>query len=175
MNTENLELQETEQLVEDAMVETATEVDKTQEQQRLTPELIKTADMAIRVLIAATDTAFKQNVFKEMNDVACIDKSVKMCEEFIQNEVFKVRNYNKILVESMNEEGQPTITLMEPAFVETGVPGVTRATIPVQEGAVAFMFHNEGATLLSEGAMVYNVNGLLVPYVPAVTSTEEVA
>ncbi len=132
---------------------------------RLTPEMITAPDMALRVLMSATNVAFENNLYKDMNDVACIDKSIKMTNSFINMEIFKVQNYNVTLLETVNPEGKNSVEKVELAFAPTKTEGINRAIVEHFEGKACFMFFNGQAVILNAGDEVFDVFGILVPKV----------
>ena len=92
---------------EKKVVESKPEEIKTEDKQRITPELVNSVDVAIRVLMSAAELGYKKGLFEDMTDVASIDKARRMAERFVSVESFKVRNYNQILKEYLNDSGTP--------------------------------------------------------------------
>lgn len=65
---------------------------------------IQEPGMAIEVLIAAAHLGFDKKVFRNMSDVAAINKSVNICNDFLKYERVKNANYGKLLVEFTDKE-----------------------------------------------------------------------
>lgn len=173
--------QATEQVAEQASVQ------PTEQKVKLTPEMVNSADIAIKVLISVAELSFKKSLFEDMNDVATINQAKKVAEKFIAYETFKLQNYNQIIKEVVDGEGKVTSTRLTLEVAEKGAIGdflLETYVVPqlaIDEEAKFYTFINGDLVLLRPGQSLVRVNNFyLVPGFPDLepvtesdTTTEE--
>lgn len=83
---------------------------KNNEGQPLTTKAINSPDTAMQILILATKYAFSKGLFKEMNDIAVVNKAIEDATKYVGLQRYIIEHYWELIKEiKQDKDGKPTM------------------------------------------------------------------